>query len=110
MTPRGIVIETARLRLRPFREDELTELVRLIDDWEVARWVSNVPHPYIEADARAWVALVHDHHATGRPRRFSTALQDTDEMIGGFGLDGDPARDTDEAAVGDCLGQTYWVL
>ena len=45
MTASGIVIDTARLRLRPFRQDDLGELVRLIGSWEVARWVSNVPHP-----------------------------------------------------------------
>ena len=108
MTPPGIVIETARLRLRLFREDELTELVRLINDWEVARWVSNVPHPYADADGRTWIAAVQQEHAAGRPRRFAIALKDTDRIIGGIGLDGDPGDDTAEPALGYWLGQPYW--
>ena len=40
-----IALETARLRLRSLREDDLANLIALIDNWEVARWVSRVPHP-----------------------------------------------------------------
>jgi RimJ/RimL family protein N-acetyltransferase len=108
MTASGIVIDTARLRLRPFREDDLGELVCLIGNWEVARWVSNVPHPYAEADGRTWIAAVQQEHAAGRPRRFAIALKDTDRMIGGIGLDGDPGDDTAEPALGYWLGQPYW--
>src|SRR5437868_6367830 len=108
MTASGIVIDTARLRLRPFREDDLGELVRLIGSWEVARWVSNVPHPYADANGRTWIAAVQQEHAAGRPRRFAIALKDTDRMIGGIGLDGDPGDDTAEPALGYWLGQPYW--
>jgi len=108
MTPPRPVIETARLRLRPFRDADLAELVRLINDWQVARWVSNVPHPYTEDDGRAWIALVQEDHATGRPQRFAIALKDSGQLIGGVGLDGDRGGDTDEAALGYWLGQPYW--
>ena len=104
----GIVIETARLRLRLLRDPDLAELVRLINDWEVARWVSNVPHPYTEADGREFMALMRQNHATGRPQRFTIALKETDRLVGGVGLDGDRGRDTDEAALGYWLGQPYW--
>ncbi|MBV9584984.1 MAG: GNAT family N-acetyltransferase, partial [Alphaproteobacteria bacterium] len=102
------VIETARLRLRPLRDADLADLVRLIGNWEVARWVANVPHPYTDANGRAWVALVREDHATGRPQRFAIASKDTDKLIGGIGLDGDRGADTDEAALGYWLGQPYW--
>jgi RimJ/RimL family protein N-acetyltransferase len=108
MTSPGLVIETARLRLRPYREADLADLVRLIGNWEVARWVSNVPHPYADADGHAWIALVREAHATGRPRRFAIASKDSDRIIGGIGLDGDPGAGTDEAALGYWLGQPYW--
>jgi len=104
----GIVIETARLRLRSLREDDLAELVALIGNWEVAQWVSAVPHPYTEADAREWLVLVRQDHATGRPRRFTIALKETDRLIGGVGLDGDTGSETDEAALGYWLGKPYW--
>jgi [ribosomal protein S5]-alanine N-acetyltransferase len=108
MTSPGIVIETARLRLRPFHDSDVADLVRLINDWEVARWVANVPHPYTDADGRAWIAGVQQDHAIGRPRRFAIALKGGDPLIGGIGLDGDPGGDTDETALGYWLGQPYW--
>ena len=79
----GVVIETKRLQIRSLRDDDLADLVALIDNWEVARWVSSVPHPYTEADGRNWIALVQQDHTTGRPLRFAIALKETDRLIGG---------------------------
>jgi RimJ/RimL family protein N-acetyltransferase len=108
MTTSGIVIETERLRLRRLRDDDLDELVSLIGNWEVVRWVSSVPHPYREADAREWIAIVRQDHATGRPRRFAIALRETDQLIGGVGLDGSTGDGSSEPALGYWLGQGYW--
>ena len=104
----GVIIETARLRLRPLREDDLADMVKLIDNWEVACWLSAVPHPYTEADGRKWIALVHQDHATSRPLRFAVALKETDRLIGGVGLDGNTGDESEELAVGYWLGQPYW--
>jgi RimJ/RimL family protein N-acetyltransferase len=104
----GVVLETVRLRLRSLRDDDLAELVALIGNWEVARWVSSVPYPYSEADGREWIATVRRDHATGRPRRFAIASKETDCIIGGVGLDGDAGTETDEPALGYWLGQRYW--
>jgi len=104
----GFSIETGRLRIRSLRDDDLADLVTLIDNWEVARWVSSVPHPYTEEDGRRWIALVRQDHAMGRPRRFTIALRATDRLIGGVGLDGSTGDDSDEPSLGYWLGQPYW--
>jgi N-methylhydantoinase B len=106
--PAGGVIETARLRLRSLRDGELAELVALIGDWEVARWLSSLPYPYGEADGRAWITRVREDHATGRPRRFAVALKEGDRLIGGVGLDGDCGDDSGEPSLGYWLGRPYW--
>jgi len=106
--PTSVVIETARLRLRLLRDDDLADLVALIGNWEVARWVSSVPHPHSEADGREWIEMVQKDHATGCPRRFAVALKENDRIIGGVGLDGDTGTETDEPALGYWLGQPYW--
>lgn len=49
-------IETERLRLRPFGEDDVPEVTRLAGDHAVADTTLNIPHPYITADARQWIA------------------------------------------------------
>jgi RimJ/RimL family protein N-acetyltransferase len=103
-----VVIETRRLRLRSYRETDLSQLVSLINNWEVARWVSMVPHPYTEAHGREWIASVQAEHAGGKPRRFAVALKDTDCVVGGVGLDGSPGDDSPETALGYWLGQPYW--
>lgn len=108
MTLSGIVIPTARLRLRPFYDSDLDDLVRLIGDWDIARWVSSVPHPYSEADGRNWIGSVRRQHAEGRPRRFAIALQQPDHLIGGIGLDGDPGDDSGDPALGYWVGKPYW--
>jgi RimJ/RimL family protein N-acetyltransferase len=104
----GVIIETTRLRIRPLRDDDLADLVRLIDNWAVARWLSSVPHPYTEADGRTWLERVQQDHASGRPRRFAVALKKTDRLIGGVGLHGSTGDEREEPALGYWLGQPYW--
>ena len=101
-------IETARLRLRSFSHEYLADLVTLANNWQVARWLSTMPHPYTEADGRAWIAHVQQDHATGRPRRFAIALKETGRLIGGVGLDGSTGDDSEEPALGYWLGEPYW--
>jgi RimJ/RimL family protein N-acetyltransferase len=104
----GVVIETARLRVRSYRDDDLADLVALAGNWEIARWVATIPHPYTEADGREWIARVQENHATGRPHRFAIALKKTDRLIGGVGLDGTTGDGSEEPALGYWLGQPYW--
>jgi RimJ/RimL family protein N-acetyltransferase len=94
--------------LRSHRNDDLADLVGLIGNWEVARWVSTVPHPYTEDHGREWIASVCQEHATGRSRRFAIALKDGDRLIGGVGIDGNRGNQSDEPALGYWLGQPYW--
>ena len=101
-------IETARLLLRSFCDDDLSELLSLAGNWQVARWLSTMPHPYTAADGREWIARVQQDHATGRPRRFAIALKEPDHLIGGVGLDGSTGDDSEEPALGYWLGEPYW--
>jgi ribosomal-protein-alanine N-acetyltransferase len=104
----GVVIGTARLRIRSYRDADLADLVALAGNWEIARWVGTIPHPYTEADGRDWIARVQENHATGRPRRFAIALKETDRLIGGVGLDGTTGDGSEEPALGYWVGQPYW--
>ena len=101
-------IETARLLLRSFRYDDLGELISLAGNWQVARWLSTMRHPYTEADGWEWIARVQQDHATGRPRRFAIALKETDRLTGGVELDGSTGDESEEPALGYWLGEPYW--
>jgi RimJ/RimL family protein N-acetyltransferase len=50
----NISISTERLVLRPFEEPDIEAFAEMMNDELVVAWTS-VPHPYTEADARAWV-------------------------------------------------------
>jgi RimJ/RimL family protein N-acetyltransferase len=102
------VIETTRLRMRSLRDDDLIDLVTLAGNWQIARWLATMPHPYTEADGREWIARVQQDHATGRPRRFAIALKESDRLIGGIGLDGSTGDESEEPALGYWLGQPRW--
>jgi RimJ/RimL family protein N-acetyltransferase len=104
----GVVIETARLRLRAHRDTDLTDLVALAGNWEVARWTGTMPHPYRESDGRDWIARVQEDHRGGQPRRFAIALKETDRLIGGVGLDGSTGDGTEEPSLGYWMGPLYW--
>jgi RimJ/RimL family protein N-acetyltransferase len=49
------LIETARLALRPLDRADAPEIARLIGDFEVARWLTVVPHPYSLSDAETFI-------------------------------------------------------
>jgi RimJ/RimL family protein N-acetyltransferase len=103
------VIETNRLGMRALHDGDLADLVTLANNWQVARWLSTMPHPYTEADGREWIARVQQHHATGHPRRFAIALKETDRLIGsGIGLDGSTGDESEEPALGYWLSEPYW--
>ncbi|EYD73599.1 50S ribosomal protein acetyltransferase [Rubellimicrobium mesophilum DSM 19309] len=54
------VLRTARLALRPIEEADLSTLVERINDFEIARWLSVVPFPYTQADAKWFLAHARD--------------------------------------------------
>ena len=56
-----IEISTDRLVLKKTSKSDKDKelLVSRIGDWEVAKWLCNVPHPYTEDDAEAWFKKLH---------------------------------------------------
>jgi RimJ/RimL family protein N-acetyltransferase len=90
-------------------DDDLADLLALANNWAVARWVSSMPHPYTEVDGRKWIERVQRDHATGRPRLFAIALNETDRLVGsGGGSTAAPKTKADEWMLGYWLGQPYW--
>ena len=53
-------LETARLKLRPYTEADIPELVPLIGAREVAATTLRIPHPYTEQDARAFLEMARE--------------------------------------------------
>jgi RimJ/RimL family protein N-acetyltransferase len=51
----SILLETGRLLLRPPRAADISDLVPLLNDFDVSKNLSPVPHPYTEDDACAFI-------------------------------------------------------
>jgi RimJ/RimL family protein N-acetyltransferase len=75
-------LETTRLKLRPFSEADIAELVPLIGTREVAATTLRIPHPYSEQDARAFLARCHGDDEV----RLAITLRKNGSLCGGIGL------------------------
>lgn len=53
-------LTTERLCLRPFTLADAAQIHALASDYAIARFTSNIPHPYEEGYAERWIAT-HAH-------------------------------------------------
>jgi RimJ/RimL family protein N-acetyltransferase len=100
-------IDTARLALRPLREDDDARIFELFANWEVMRFLSSPPWPYALEDARAFVRL----RMAGNSDTIERAITRDGEFIGLVGAIIKPASAVQRARgymLGYWLGQPYW--
>ena len=84
-----IRIETSRLTLRPWGDDDIDQLTHGLNDLGVARWLAFVPHPYSTSHARDWIRRCQEiSNASGRPDAYEFAIELRPERlaIGGVSL------------------------
>jgi RimJ/RimL family protein N-acetyltransferase len=98
-------IETERLVLRRWREDDAEALARHADNRRI--WINlrdRFPHPYTLEHAREWIGRC----LAAPDPPLELAIEHADEPIGGIGLQAmtDVARFT--AEVGYWLGEAFW--
>jgi ribosomal-protein-alanine N-acetyltransferase len=96
------VLETTRLRLRPYTEADIAELVRLLGVREVAATTLRIPHPYNEQDGKDFLALLLDHHRLW----LAITLREGGRQVGGIGLTIDEPHQ--HAELGYWLGIESW--
>jgi RimJ/RimL family protein N-acetyltransferase len=94
-------IETPRLRLRGLRPEDAVGLATLANDFEVARMVATLPHPYGLEEADAFIAA---KTLPGAEPVF--AIEHL--SFGLIGLMGFQRGDEPYREVGYWLGRTYW--
>jgi len=97
-----LVLETARLRLSPFTDADIPELVPLIGSREVAATTLRIPYPYEEKHAREFLARV----AKENELRLAIRHRSDGRLCGGIGLH--PDMQHQRAELGYWLGVPYW--
>ncbi|MTJ83585.1 MAG: GNAT family N-acetyltransferase [Telmatospirillum sp.] len=96
--------DTARLRLRPLVPDDVEQVTRLLDDWDVARTTSNIPFPYDRDTGEEFIAKVEEESAAGRALVYAIEDRLSGDLVGCVGgsvADG-------KAEVGYWLGRAAW--
>ncbi len=96
-------IVTERLVLRPLEARDRARLVKLANNWKVAKNLSTMPYPYTEAAADDWLGKQAELWAGGKT--VTLAITEDGEMIGGIGVG---VRDHSEWEMGYWLGEPYW--
>ena len=95
-------LETARLKLRPYSDIDISELLPLIGTREVAATTLRIAHPYTEQYARAFRELAKDPDKLW----LAITLRADGRQIGGIGLRVDKVQQ--HAELGYWLGMPYW--
>ena len=104
------ILVTRRLTLRPPLEVDLDAITEAIGDYEVSRWLGQVPYPYTLDDARHWY-----EHVERGPRDRRWTIHDALGLAGVVsiservreGLDGDTIE-VEGPELGYWLGRDRW--
>ena len=90
--------------LKPPTGADKHAIVKCIGDFDVARWLSNVPHPYTLADAEEWIGIVAESLKDEVPG-FKLSIFMDDALIGGVGLN---HREDNVYELGYWLAKEFW--
>jgi RimJ/RimL family protein N-acetyltransferase len=97
-------LETERLLLRPPEACDVPTIVSLIGDYDVAKNLSTVPHPYSEQDARDYLVKAAGNLARGSDYSFSILRKADGVHMGGCGVH---LREG-QTEFGYWFGKPYW--
>jgi RimJ/RimL family protein N-acetyltransferase len=77
--------------LRPYTEADVADMVRACSDPETLRWLTALPTPYTDADAREFLAQAAAGWETNYDALYCIADAADGRLLGGVGLHGDEA-------------------
>jgi len=98
-------LETERLLLRPPEASDIAAMVALANDYDVAKNLATMPHPYTEDDARSHLARAIDGRAKGSDFGFAITRRADSAFMGMTGVH---LRDNGFFEIGYWLGKPYW--
>lgn len=99
-------LQTARLVLRSFKLEDIPAIVSLAGTKEIAATTVQIPHPYSENDARAFLAKANADYLAGRYVAFAVTIRATGDLCGTVGLH--IAEAHNHAELGYWVGVPFW--
>jgi RimJ/RimL family protein N-acetyltransferase len=100
-------LTTDRLILRPFTLADAPSVQRLAGAWAVADTTANIPHPYEDGVAEAWISSHAQEFEQGTAVVFAITLRATAELVGAISLFSIRAT-FGRAEMGYWIGVPYW--
>ena len=104
--PQQPTLTTERLILRPFTTADAPAVQRLAGDWDVAKMIGTIPHPYEDGMAEAWIASHAAEFDLNKPT-YAVVCKDSDKLIGAIDLHAFEPSDN-RAELGYWIGKPYW--
>jgi ribosomal-protein-alanine N-acetyltransferase len=99
-------IETKRLTLRAFTLNDAPEVQRLAGDRLIADTTLNIPHPYQDGMAQAWISQHQSQFDQGKGVTFAITQKAGGSLVGAIGLMTLDAGH--QAELGYWIGRPYW--
>ena len=96
-------IQTNRLIIKPPESGDVEALVALVNNWEVVKWLVDVPYPYNKSNGIKFVEKSKQDLEMGSQYNCLIFLQDY--LVGGIGL---YLQENGIYELGYWLGEEYW--
>jgi RimJ/RimL family protein N-acetyltransferase len=74
------VLEADGVRLRPWRDSDVPRIVEACSDERTQHWLGQMPSPYSESDARAWLEHLSENRATGQSVCWAVVEPERDDV------------------------------
>ncbi len=102
-------LATSRLIIREYKPEDVTDLVRNINNLNVSRYMAVIPFPYAVKDAKKWIKQCSEksHEIPRTHYDLGIELKSEQRLIGGIGLEDVNTRNR-TAEIGYWLGEIYW--
>ena len=91
-----MILESKRIRLRFFDKYDKNDLIILLNDEDVSKWMDNVPYPYLEKHADWWIEI-----GSKKKYQFAITKKKSKILIGSLKI-------TLNGEIGCWIGKDYW--
>jgi [ribosomal protein S5]-alanine N-acetyltransferase len=99
-------LDTERLRLRALEMRDASTITALLQERDIALTAANIPYPFEEIDARAWVRGASETLFMGHSYTFAITRREDSAFMGAIGLEVTISHRRGE--IGYWMGKPYW--
>ncbi|MBD1147967.1 GNAT family N-acetyltransferase [Pelagibacterales bacterium SAG-MED31] len=92
------IINSKRLVLKKISTKDVNQLIKNLNNWNIVKWLVNVPYPYTINDANFWIDKSNNEE-------LCLNIYKNNILVGGISID---KRDRNVNELGYWIGEEYW--